>query len=55
MRGLDSPLGVSLYTTHKALPDDIRRALPTTTDLANAIRSNRMSEVERKLSPPGDV
>ncbi|MFC9551981.1 hypothetical protein ACFTWF_14115 [Rhodococcus sp. NPDC056960] len=37
LRGLDSPLAVSTYTTHRALLDDVRPAPPTAADLAAAI------------------
>ena len=41
LRGLDSPLAVSTYTTHRSLPADVRPALPTAADLADALRDVR--------------
>jgi predicted nuclease of restriction endonuclease-like (RecB) superfamily len=38
LRGIDSPLAVSTYTTYRALPDDIRPSLPTAEDLVHALR-----------------
>lgn len=38
LRGIDSPLAVSTYTTYRALPNDIRPSLPTTDDLVHALR-----------------
>jgi hypothetical protein len=38
LRGLDSPLAVSTYTTHRSLPADVRPARPTAADLADTIR-----------------
>jgi len=38
LRGVESPLAVSTYTTYRALPDDIRPSLPTADELAHALR-----------------
>ena len=41
LRGIDTPLAVSTYTTHTALPDDVRPAIPTIDDLTEVVRSAR--------------
>ena len=34
LRGLTTPLAISTYTNYRALPDEVRPALPSATDLA---------------------
>jgi len=41
LRGLTTPVAVSTFTTHRALPDEIRAALPTPADLAAIVRSSQ--------------
>lgn len=41
LRGFDTPLAVSTYTTAAALPDDVREALPSVEDLAAVVRDAR--------------
>ena len=41
LRGLDTPLAVSTYTTTASLPDDVRRALPSVEDLTDVVRHAR--------------
>lgn len=41
LRGIDAPLAVSTYTTHRALPAELRPALPSTEDLADIVRDAR--------------
>jgi hypothetical protein len=41
LRGIDTPLAVSTYTTHRALPDDVRPALPSADELADVVRDVR--------------
>lgn len=41
LRGIDTPMAVSTYTTHQDLPDDIRPALPTPADLAGIVEEVR--------------
>lgn len=36
LRGLATPLAISTYTTYKALPDDVRPALPSIDDLTKS-------------------
>lgn len=38
LRGMDTPLAVSTYTTHHALPDEVRPALPSPDDLADVVQ-----------------
>ena len=38
LRGVTAPLAVSTYTTHQALPDEVRQALPSGEDLASMVR-----------------
>jgi predicted nuclease of restriction endonuclease-like (RecB) superfamily len=38
LRGYDTPLAVSTYTTTAALPDDVRAALPSVEDLTDVVR-----------------
>lgn len=42
LRGLGTPLAVSTYTTTAALPEDVRRALPSVEDLTNVVRRARV-------------
>lgn len=37
LRGMDTPLAVSTYSTHHALPDEVRPALPSPDDLADVV------------------
>jgi predicted nuclease of restriction endonuclease-like (RecB) superfamily len=37
LRRMDTPLAVSTYTTHHALPEDLRPALPSPDDLADVV------------------
>lgn len=39
LRGYDTPLAVSTYTTHQALPADVRAALPSPDDLGDVVRT----------------
>lgn len=39
LRGMDTPLAVSTYTTEQALPEDIRTSLPSAADLADVVRT----------------
>lgn len=39
LRGMDTPLAVSTYTTERALPEDSRTALPSAADLADVVRT----------------
>ncbi len=41
LRGLDTPLAVSTYTTTASLPDDVRRALPSVEDFTDVVRHAR--------------
>lgn len=41
LRGLDAPLAVSTYTTSAALPEDLRRALPSVEELSDIVRHAR--------------
>lgn len=41
LRGWDTPLAVSTYTTTAALPEDVRRALPSVEDLTDVVRHAR--------------
>jgi predicted nuclease of restriction endonuclease-like (RecB) superfamily len=38
LRGYETPLAVSTYTTHRALPEEVRPALPSPDELAEVIR-----------------
>lgn len=38
LRGLATPLAISTYTTHRALPDDVRPALPSVDQLTGLVR-----------------
>lgn len=38
LRGLSTPLAISTYSTHRALPDDIRPVLPSVEDLTDLVR-----------------
>ncbi|MDQ2723847.1 MAG: PDDEXK nuclease domain-containing protein [Actinomycetota bacterium] len=38
LRGFETPLAVSTYTTHRALPEEVRPALPSPDELAEVIR-----------------
>lgn len=38
LRGFGTPLAVSTYTTHRALPEEVRPALPSPDELAQVIR-----------------
>ncbi|MGZ4561619.1 MAG: PDDEXK nuclease domain-containing protein [Mycobacteriaceae bacterium] len=46
LRGYGTPLAVSTYTTHRALPEDLRPALPSPDELAAVIRG-----VQRHRTP----
>lgn len=39
LRGYDTPMAVSTYTTHRALPADVRDALPSAEDLGDVVRT----------------
>ena len=39
LRDMDTPLAVSTYTTERALPEDIRTALPSAADLVDVVRT----------------
>lgn len=39
VRGMDTPLAASTYTTERALPADIRTALPSAADLTDVVRT----------------
>ena len=41
LRGIDTPMAVSTYTTHQDLPEDIRPGLPTPADLAGIVQEVR--------------
>ncbi len=41
LRGVTAPLAVSTYTTHQALPDEVRQALPSGEDLTEMVRDVR--------------
>ncbi len=38
LRGFETPLAVSTYTTHRSLPEEVRPALPSPDELAEVIR-----------------
>lgn len=38
LQGVTTPLSVSTYTNHQALPDEVRQALPSADDLAAVVR-----------------
>jgi hypothetical protein len=40
LRGVTAPMAISTFITHRALPDDVRSALPTPADLAAVVRSS---------------
>ena len=41
LRGLTTPLAISTYTNYRALPDEVRPALPSAADLAEVVRDVR--------------
>jgi len=41
LRNFETPLAVSTYTTHRALPEEVRPALPSPDELADVIRDVR--------------
>jgi len=41
LRGLDTPLAVSTYTTTASMPAELRRSLPTVEDLTDVVRRAR--------------
>jgi hypothetical protein len=47
LRGLTTPLAISTYTNHRALPDDVRPALPSAADLAAVVRDVRRQQTDR--------
>ena len=51
LRGATTPLAVSTYTTHRALPDELRPALPSGEDLAEVVRDVRRQHQQE--DPPG--
>jgi hypothetical protein len=48
LRGLTTPVAVSTFTTHRALPDEIRAALPTPADLAAIVRSSQPAQEQTR-------
>ncbi len=44
LRGLTTPLAISTYTNYRALPDEVRPALPSATDLAEVVRDVRRNQ-----------
>lgn len=44
LRGLTNPLAISTYTNYRALPDEVRPALPSTADLAEVVRDVRRNQ-----------
>ncbi len=47
LRGLTTPLAISTYTNYRALPDDVRPALPSASDLAAVVRDVRRQQTHR--------
>jgi len=47
LRGLTTPLAISTYTSYRALPDDVRPALPSAADLAAVVRDVRRQQTDR--------
>ena len=47
LRGLTTPLAISTYTNYRALPDDVRPALPSAADLAAVVRDVRRQQTDR--------
>ena len=47
LRGLMTPLAISTYTNYRALPDDVRPALPSAADLAAVVRDVRRQQTDR--------
>ena len=47
LRGLTTPLAISTYTNYRALPDDVRPALPSAADLAAVVRDVRRQQSDR--------
>lgn len=41
LRGMTTPLAISTYTTYRALPDDVRPALPSIDELTEIVREAR--------------
>ena len=47
LRGPTTPLAISTYTNYRALPDDIRPALPSAVDLAAVVHDVRRQQTDR--------
>jgi nuclease YhcG-like protein len=47
LRGLTTPLAISTYTSYRALPDDVRPALPSAADLAAVVHDVRRQQTDR--------
>jgi len=51
LRGMETPLAVSTYTTHRALPDEVRPALPSAEELADVVRDVRRHPRQDPAAP----